>query len=111
MESSLIQLITRLSSTDEWLHDDQLDGILSYGRDAVPSLELILRETIQKRTGLERCYPSVNSDWMAPVHALFLLAHLNSEPSLDIVIEFLGQPPAERQEDGGVAPHNLAGYH
>jgi len=93
-QAHLSTLIHRLHATDCAIDDEVLDEILSYGDRAVPHLEAIIREALSKRPHLDLSAAPRGTDWFVVVHALYLLAHLPSEDSLDIVLEFLGQKPA-----------------
>jgi uncharacterized protein YecA (UPF0149 family) len=75
-----------LFEEDMRIDDEILKAILSIGDDVVPELELILRKTIDD---FEKF--SSEGEPYAPVHAIFLLAELESARSLPIILEFLSQ--------------------
>lgn len=93
-QAHLSTLIHRLHTTDCAIDDEVLDEILSYGDRAVPHLEAIIRDALSKRPHLDLSAAPRGTDWFVVVHALYLLAHLPSEDSLDLILDFLGQKPA-----------------
>ncbi|MFQ5650986.1 MAG: DUF1186 domain-containing protein [bacterium] len=87
----LRSLINRLHTTDCVIDDQILQDILSYGELAVPHLEAILRAAVQKSSQLDPRVPPKSTQWFVVVHALYLLAHLPSGESLDLILTFLAQ--------------------
>lgn len=90
-EAKLDALIQELHNYDCWIDFEKLEEIVSYGAEAVPHLEEILRTALEKRAEINLSSPPEDSHWFLVVHALYLLAHLRSEDSLDLVLEFLAQ--------------------
>ncbi len=84
-------LLAELHKQDCHLSDEHLEAILSYGPRVVPYLEDILREAIAQSSHLDLKNPQRDRDWFVAIHALYLLAELRSEASLELVLEFLAQ--------------------
>ncbi len=84
-------LINRLHTTDCAIDNETLEGILAFGEFSVPHLEAIIKTALQKSARANLLEPRANTDWFVVVHALYLIAHLRSHESLDIVLTFLAQ--------------------
>jgi len=76
------------------ISDNKLRTFLSFGAEAVPHLEAILEQGLE-RAGGSRPLPHKNREWFQAIHALYLLAHLSATSSLDLVLRFLAQKPAD----------------
>lgn len=86
----LQRLMVELQKTDCSIDDATINAILSYGDQAIPYLEAILIEALDcAQRGQE--FPPRNTEWFKVIHALYLLAHLKSGRSLELVLAFLGQ--------------------
>ncbi len=90
-EQKLQTLIEELKGVDCWIENKTLREITSYDSKVVPHLEDILRNALQKSSSLNLKIPQSSVDWFGVVHAFYLLAHLRSEKSLDLILEFLSQ--------------------
>jgi hypothetical protein len=90
-EKKLKALTKKLYTVDCWIDFKKLEEIASYGPRAAPYLEEILRTALKKSSEIDLTKPPKDSHWFVVVHALYLLAHLRSEDSLDLVLEFLSQ--------------------
>lgn len=88
---NLNQLIKRFRSNDNWVDQNQIDEILSFGSQAVPNLEQILTDVIRQDNRVDLKIPPKDPGWYVPATSLYLLAHLRSEDSLDALLEFLSQ--------------------
>jgi hypothetical protein len=85
------KLINELHKFDCWIDFEKLREIVSYGNAIVPYLEKIISNALKKRAKFNLKAPPKDTDWFIVVHALYLLAQLRSEKSLDLVLEFLSQ--------------------
>ena len=83
-------LIEKLYKHDCSIKDDHLREILASGDAVIPYLEEILIKTLQKKTDASKV-PLTGTEWFVVIHALYLLAHLKSEKSLDLILDFLSQ--------------------
>jgi hypothetical protein len=92
-EQRLVDLMQEVKTTDHWLDNTKLREIVSFGSEAVPHLEEILRAAIEKRFGPAFKSTPRAQDNFAIIHALFILAHLRSESSLPLILDFLSQEP------------------
>lgn|GEM_PF-2333882 len=92
--SLLARLIKELHQHDCSISNDSLEKLLSRGPAAVPHLEAIIEARLTERHFLDVSNPPRNTEWFIVVHALYLLAHIGSEKSLDLILEFLGQRQA-----------------
>ncbi len=92
-EQRLVDLMQEVKATDRWLDNTKLRELISFGSDAVPCLEEILRDAIEKRFNPAFKLTPRAQDNFAIIHALFILAHLRSEPSLPLILDFLSQEP------------------
>ncbi|MFQ5824016.1 MAG: DUF1186 domain-containing protein [bacterium] len=90
-EQKLEALIKELHHVDCWIDFKKLKEIVSYGQIVVPHLEEILQTALKKSSGINITNPPTGTDWFIVVHALYLLAQLRSEDSLDLVLAFLSQ--------------------
>lgn len=91
---SVRKLIDELHHYDCAIENELLTSILSHGDAAVPHLEQILQDALAKAATLDVTIPPKNTEWFAVVHALYLLGHLPSFSSLDLILRFLGQKQA-----------------
>ncbi|TDJ02731.1 MAG: DUF1186 domain-containing protein [Caldithrix sp.] len=87
----LDQLIKKFRLNDNWIDQNQIDELLSFGSKVVPHLEKILADVNSQRHRFDVKIPPKNPGWFVPLYSLYLLAHLGSEDSLDTVLEFLSQ--------------------
>lgn len=78
-------LVKELYSIDCTIENEKLKAILSYGNLAVPHLKKIIRDVLDLKISPD------HDNWFVVLHALYLLAHLKAEDSLDLVLEFLSQ--------------------
>lgn len=90
-EFKLPKLIKELHHVDCWIDFNKLQRLLDYGDEAVPELENIVRKALHRRTTQDFTAPPSDMPWYTVLHALYLLAELRSERSLDLVLEFLSQ--------------------
>ncbi|NIR50968.1 DUF1186 domain-containing protein [candidate division KSB1 bacterium] len=90
-ETKLQDLIHELHKVDSRIDDNTLKEIVAFGSQAVPYLENILRQALQKSSNINVKTPQGDKDWFVVIHALYLLAELRSEDSLGLVLEFLSQ--------------------
>lgn len=88
--SKVDQVVEDFRTKDEF-DSYQLEEIFSYGAKAVPHLEKILKDALSQSDQMDLIMPPKNLSWFAPAHALFMLAHLRSEKSLNLILEFLSQ--------------------
>ena len=84
------KIVKKFRLNDKWIDDGQIAEILSFGSQAVPHLERILKDAARKSTGIDLKIPG-NPGWFVPAYSLYLLAHLRSEDSLEAILEFLSQ--------------------
>lgn len=87
------KLINELHKFDCWIDFEKLRKIVSYSNATVPYLETIIQNALKTRAkiNLWALPKDKDTDWFTVVHALYLLAQLRSEKSLDLVLEFLAQ--------------------
>lgn len=90
-QPQLESLVAGLRTVDCAIEREKLDQILSFGPDAVPCLEALIAEVLEKTARGGATSRPRNTDWFVVVHALYLLAHLGAERSLSLVLKFLGQ--------------------
>ncbi|MFQ5865258.1 MAG: DUF1186 domain-containing protein [bacterium] len=84
-------LIEQLENLDDWGDIRKVEEIASYGPKVVPYLEDILLTALEKSSKISLTNPPKDSDRFIVIHALYLLAHLQPEDSLDLVLQFLSQ--------------------
>jgi len=84
------KIVKKFRLNDKWVDESQIDEILSFGSQAVPHLEGILKDAASQSRGIDLKIPG-NPGWFVPAYSLYLLAHLRSEDSLDAILEFLSQ--------------------
>jgi hypothetical protein len=82
-------LLKKLHEQDCSIDDEVLTRILERRHDIVPDLAEIVSESIQKSQHLNHRVAQKGTEWFTIIHALYLLAHLRAEETLDIVLEFL----------------------
>lgn len=92
--SLLARLIEELHHHDCSISNESLEELVACGPAVVPHLEAIIEAKLVEKGFLNLTKPPRNTEWFIVVHAFYLLAHLRSERSLGLVLEFLG----ERQE-------------
>ena len=90
-QPQLENLVSELRTIDCSIERKKLDQVLSFGQDAVPCLEALIAEALEKTACGGATARPRNTDWFVVVHALYLLAHLGAERSLSLVLKFLGQ--------------------
>lgn len=88
---NLDQVIKQFRLNDNWIDQNQVDRILSFGSQAIPHLEKIIRDVVGQGNRIDLTIPPKNPGWYVPIYSLYLLAHLRSEDSLDTVLELLSQ--------------------
>lgn len=84
-------LLRDLRTADCSIESEKLQEILSFGSLAVPRLEAIIQNVLRKSSKIESNIAPKNTEWFILVHALYLLAHLRSEKSLALVLDFMSQ--------------------
>lgn len=87
----LQDLISELHEVDSRIDNGKLRQIVAFGPRAIPHLESILVEALEKSSQIDLKTPYSNRDWFTVVHALYLLAEIRAEDSLGLVLEFLAQ--------------------
>ncbi|MCG8603489.1 DUF1186 family protein [bacterium] len=90
-DSGLSDLISELRTLDFSIQPQQLTQILSHDKKLIPHLEDIIREALKESDDSNLTVVQRQSDAYAVVHAFYLLAQLQAEKSLDLVLEFLAQ--------------------
>lgn len=91
-QRQLVNLLNELRTADDWLDNDTLKKIVSYGQPVVPHLEEILKLSLKITPSTPQTASNQIGSY-AVLHVLFILAHLRSESSLPVVLEFLSQKP------------------
>ncbi|MFQ5486674.1 MAG: DUF1186 domain-containing protein, partial [Desulfobacterales bacterium] len=87
----LIELIDELQTIDCRIESQKLKELASFGSQLVPHLEEFIHKALQKSaTQNHQKLPQTLESYRV-VHALYLLAHLKSEKSLALILEFLAQ--------------------
>lgn len=84
-------LVTDLQKHDCHIADNYLRNIISFGDEAIPHLEKILRETLDNRTKIDINQQAKPTETFKIVHVFNLLSHLEASVSLKLVFEFLAQ--------------------
>lgn len=87
----LEDLIAGLQKYDCHIKDSHLQEIISYGDEAIPHLEKILRETLDNHANIDFNQQSKSTEVFKVVHVFNLLAHIEASVSLKLVLEFLAQ--------------------
>jgi hypothetical protein len=83
------QLMAQLHRQDLSIDDKVLKRILVIGDDIVPELAQVVEQTIEKSRSIDPSASPKGTEWCTLIHALFLLAHLRAEDTLDLVLELL----------------------
>jgi len=87
----LVSLFEAFQAEGGWLDENTLKELLDYGEPLIPKLEQIIEAAIAKSRTMDEKAPAQDSNWIASVQALYLLAHLNARDSFDLVLDFLAQ--------------------
>lgn len=87
----LVSFFEAFQEAGSWLDESRLSELLGYGETIIPNLEQVIEAAIAKSKTMDIKAPPQDSNWIASVQALYLLAHLNARDSFDLVLDFLAQ--------------------
>jgi hypothetical protein len=90
-DQQFAELLHSVRTSEQWLDNVKLKQIVSYGAGMVPHLEDILKQSLSNHPQNQPTNTQPQS--YAILHTLFLLAHLQSEKSLPVILEFLSRRP------------------
>lgn len=76
---------------NNWLDQETLEELIADGPNLIPKLEQIIDEALKMSKTMKASPQPSETNWIATVQALYLLAHLNAQDSFHLILEFLAQ--------------------